>query len=99
MTPFLYAAPFLVIMNLDTWNSLPADIQAAFEKDGEEFVSNHASKEADSAISSIQKIVDSGKKIHLLSAEEQAKWQEAVKPPSPKPLQTGRTKALRRFLQ
>jgi len=80
MTPFLYSSPFLVIMNLDTWNSLPPDIQAVFDKIGEEFVGYHGSSESNNAIIAVQNIIDLGKEIIVLSDEEEAKWTEAVKP-------------------
>jgi TRAP-type C4-dicarboxylate transport system substrate-binding protein len=80
MTPFLYTGSFITVMNLDTWNSLPADVQAAFEQVSKEFISYHASSEAKNALYSAQKILDSGKKIIVLSDEEEARWLEAVQP-------------------
>jgi TRAP-type C4-dicarboxylate transport system substrate-binding protein len=36
--PMLCGMPQCCVMNLDTWNSLPADVQKVFEEVGEEFV-------------------------------------------------------------
>ena len=80
MTSFMYTSPFINIMNLEKWNSLPADIQAAFEKVSEDFIGFHATAEAKNAITSIQAIIDSGKEIIVLSDEEEARWMERMKP-------------------
>jgi TRAP-type C4-dicarboxylate transport system substrate-binding protein len=80
MTPFLYTGSFLTVMNLDTWNSLPANVQSAFEQVSKDFISYHASSEAKNALTSAKKIVDSGKKIIVLPDEEEAKWLKAIQP-------------------
>jgi len=41
-TPFLYNTLFFITMNLDKWNSLPADVQEAFLAVNEEFFENTA---------------------------------------------------------
>lgn len=80
MTEFLYCAPMLTVMNLDTWNSLPPDIQAAIEKRSEEQTAIDAKAEAEQALDNIKRIMDLGKEIILLTEEEEARWKEAVKP-------------------
>lgn len=78
MTPFLYASPFVEVMNLDTWNSLPADIQEVFTSVTEEFISYHAAEEAQNALTSVQAIIDSGGEIIVLSEEEEALWHDTA---------------------
>jgi len=80
MTPFLYTGIFLVVMDIDTWNSLPSDVQAVFEEISEDYIDYHAHCEAENAIKSIRALVDMQKEIIILSDEEEARWKEAVKP-------------------
>ncbi len=80
MTPFLYTASFFTVVNLDTWNSLPSDIQAAMEKVSEDFIAIHGKGEADNALASIGTIRDLGKQIIVLPDAEEQKWRDAVKP-------------------
>lgn len=78
MTPFLYVAPFVQVMNLDKWNSLPPDIQEIFTRVTEEYIDYHSEEEAKNALTSVQAILDAGHEIIPLSEEEEKAWQAAV---------------------
>jgi TRAP-type C4-dicarboxylate transport system substrate-binding protein len=69
-----------VIMNLDKWNSLPPDVQRAFEKVSEDWIPKHA-KGWDAADEDGRAFtLEQGNEIIPLSEEESARWAEAVRP-------------------
>lgn len=80
--PFLSSSTFMVFMNLDTWNSLPPDIQKALEDESEKqrqqvwstfwFNNNDLP---------VLKWAQDTKKLDLitLSPEETAKWMKVIK--------------------
>ncbi len=78
MTPFLYASPFVMVMNQDTWNGLPEDLQKIFEEVSQDFIDYHATEEANNAVTSVQAILDAEKSIVVLSDEEETRWYEAA---------------------
>jgi len=80
-TPFLYNTAFFMIMNLDKWNSLPKDLQDAFDK-----VADDANKAGGQLWTDIQKdgmdfaVETTGQQMIYLSDEEMAKWIAILKP-------------------
>ncbi|RJX25222.1 MAG: TRAP transporter substrate-binding protein [Dethiobacter sp.] len=71
---------WVVVMNIDTWNSLPEDIQELILEAGEkaEEESRQALKNYDEEAWDI--IADNGKEIYFLSSEEIPIWSEQVEP-------------------
>ena len=81
-TPFMYNTLFFITINLDKWNSLPADVQEAFLAVNEEFFENTAmglwdwqNQEAlDYAVGEM------GMEVIELSQEETDRWIRQVEP-------------------
>ena len=75
-----YTTCMFVVMNLDTWNGLPKDIQEIIEEVNEEWIGKHgqAWNEADEKGRAF--VVGLGRPINVLPAAEQAKAAAAVKP-------------------
>jgi TRAP-type C4-dicarboxylate transport system substrate-binding protein len=75
-----YTTTFFVVMNLDKWKSLPADIQKVFEAVSKKYVGVHG-KVWDSTDEEGRKYTLSlGNEIIPLSDEESARWRNAVEP-------------------
>jgi TRAP-type C4-dicarboxylate transport system substrate-binding protein len=79
--PFCYSEQFFVIMNWAKWNSLPKDLQKAFDD-----VAEKAVKEAGQIWQSNEQTAmdwarENGKQEYIyLSDEEAARWKELLKP-------------------
>jgi len=82
LTPFLYNTLFFVTMNLDKWNSLPADVQEAIEAVNERCFEEVAmglwDKQNESALK--WAIEETGQEVITLPEEEAARWISLVKP-------------------
>lgn len=81
MTPFIYNTLFFCVMNLEKWNSLPADVQKAFDKVSDKW----AEKAGKIWDSHMQEGLDYGVKDHgmeviELSATEMARWKALLAP-------------------
>ena len=75
-----YTTTFFIVMNLDKWNALPADVQKVFEEVSEKYVDIHG-KVWDSTDEEGRKYTESlGNKIISLSDEENARWRKAAEP-------------------
>lgn len=75
-----YTTTFFVVMNLDKWNALPADMQKVFETVSEKYVGVHGNV-WDSTDKEGRKYTESlGNKIIPLSDEESARWHKAAEP-------------------
>lgn len=79
-TPFLYNIVFMKVMNWDTWNSLPPDIQEIFEEVSEEFVEKYGKLRADYTNQGQEIGVQEGIEIIELSSSEEALWRERIEP-------------------
>ncbi|MFN2268818.1 MAG: TRAP transporter substrate-binding protein [Desulfonatronovibrio sp.] len=80
-TPFLYNVVFMKIMNKDTWNSLPADIQEIFEEMNEEFVIQYAQMMDEFSEDILdQAVEEQGIEVIELSDEERLRWISRVEP-------------------
>lgn len=69
-----------VVMNLDTWNSLPEDIQAVFNELGIEYMNRYARNMIEQTVSA-QKEMEAGidgqsMTFHELNPEEREKWRQ-----------------------
>ena len=79
--PFGYSEQFYVIMNQKKWNSLPKDLQAAFDAVAEEAV-----REAGAIWQYMNKVgedfavKETGQELIYLSDEETARWIKLLKP-------------------
>lgn len=76
----LYVSPFYLVMNLDTWNSLPADIQKIIDDFAEEHMEIAAKLWDEKHEEGLQYAKDQGLETITLSPAELARWKEAVKP-------------------
>ncbi len=80
-TPFLYNVVFIKVMNLDTWNSLPSDIQSIIEEVSEKSVARYGQLLTDHTRAGLESAVeDHGLEVITLSSEEQDKWLERLNP-------------------
>lgn len=80
-TPFLYNIVFMKVMNLDTWDSLPPDIQDIIEEVSEEYVVKYGKLRADYTRDGQEfGINEHGLEIIELSPEEEARWRELIGP-------------------
>ena len=73
-----YTSGFYVAMNLKKWNSLPKDVQKAFEEVSAEWIAKHAKGWDDSDEEGRKFTLSLGNKIIPLSEEESARWRKAV---------------------
>jgi len=81
VTPPIYQTLFFYVMNLDKWNSLPSDIQDAFDEVNDGFWIEAASMYDDEQVGSIDYAVDEkGCQLITLSDEEKAAWLDKVTP-------------------
>jgi TRAP-type C4-dicarboxylate transport system substrate-binding protein len=75
-----YSSAFFVAMNKDKWNALPPDIQKIIEKVNEEWIEKQgkAWDEIDKAGKDFT--IQRGNQIITLSADENRRWERALKP-------------------
>ncbi len=81
-TPFLYNTLFFITMNLDQWNSLPADMQQAIEEVSETYFENVAlglwDQQNQAALA--WAVDETGMETFTLPEEEVARWIKLVEP-------------------
>lgn len=78
-TPFLYNIPFVKVMNQDTWNALPEDVQDIFEELNEEFVKKYGELFADASREGLHFARDEhGIEVIELSEEEEDRWMQRL---------------------
>ncbi len=77
-TPYLYNFIFIKTMNIDTWNSLPADIQQVFEEVSQEYVTEYGKLRTDHTVAGLEFGIEEGLEVIDLSPEEDAKFRESV---------------------
>ena len=82
ITPFLYNTLFYVTMNLDAWNSIPADLQDAITNATEAFIEETAIGLWDSMneVAMDWAVNEKGIEVITLSDEETASWISLVEP-------------------
>jgi len=71
---------FWLIMNKNSWNKLPPDIQKIFNDTSEEYKEIYAKAWNDLDFEGLDAAREAGNEIIELSPEEAARWVEAVKP-------------------
>ena len=69
-----------VVMNKDTWNSLPPEIQNIIDKLNEEYIPKMGALWDELDKSALEFITKKGNKVISLPAEEQERWVKAVRP-------------------
>ncbi len=80
-TPFLYNVVFMKIMNKNTWNSLPEDIQEVFEELNDEFAYIYGRLRAEHTRAGLEYGVEEhGIDVYELTADEEEKWLERIEP-------------------
>ena len=80
-TPFLYNIAFIKIMNKDTWNSLPPDIQAVFDGMNDEFVLKYSSMMDEFSENILEQAVqEHGIEVINLEEEERQRWLNRIDP-------------------
>jgi TRAP-type transport system periplasmic protein len=75
-----YTATFVVVMNKDTWESLPPDIQKVIDQLSVEYADKYAAMWDDIDKHGKEYVLKKGEKIISLSKEEEAKWVEKAEP-------------------
>ncbi|MFP4111083.1 MAG: TRAP transporter substrate-binding protein [Desulfonatronovibrio sp.] len=80
-TPFLYNVAFIKIMNRDTWNSLPEEVQVVFEQMNDEFVLQYSSMMDDFSEDILdQAVQEDNIEVINLSDEEKQRWLDQIEP-------------------
>lgn len=79
-TPFVgYNVVFTKIMNIDTWNSLPASIQEIFEETNEKYIYEYGKLRTDHTILGQEYAVEEfGHEVIELDEAERVRWMEAI---------------------
>lgn len=80
ITPFMSVSAFIVMMNIDTWNSLPADIQDIIEEVSAEHNVFYVQGEEDEGRAAIDSFIEQDKNICLIEPEEEAEWMARMQP-------------------
>jgi TRAP-type transport system periplasmic protein len=75
-----YTTTFFVVMNLDKWNALPADIKKIFEKVSEKYTDIHGEVWDSTDQEGRKYTLSLGNKIISLLDTESDRWQKAVEP-------------------
>ncbi len=75
-----YSSAFFIAMNKDKWNALPPDIQRIIEKVNEEWIDKHGKAWDEIGKAGKDFTIKLGNKIITLSADENSKWEKALKP-------------------
>ena len=75
-----YTAAFVVVMNKDTWNSIPPDAQKIIDQMSLEYIDKYATMWDEITKSGKDYMVKKGAKIISLPKEEEAKWVEKAEP-------------------
>lgn len=75
-----YSAAFVVIMNKDSFNSLPPDAQKVLDQMSLEYEAKHAAMTVEVDRAGKEYMVKKGAKFFTLAKEEETKWAEKVQP-------------------
>ncbi len=80
-TPFLYNVVFMKVMNKDTWNALPPDIQEVFEELNQEFVEEYGKIRTEYTRKGLEYgIQEHGIETLELDPGQEEEWRETVEP-------------------
>jgi TRAP-type C4-dicarboxylate transport system substrate-binding protein len=94
VTEASYTTCMFVVMNLDTWNSLPAGIQRTIEQISDEWIDVHGRAWNESDKEGREYTLSLGNKIIELSDREEQAWKEAVEPVVEEYIQDSRSKGV-----
>ncbi|MGI5868374.1 MAG: TRAP transporter substrate-binding protein [Kiritimatiellia bacterium] len=75
-----YTTAFFVVMNLDAWNALPADVQAVFEAVSADWIPKHGQAWNDADAEGLAFIAELGRPVLPLAPAEQEAWVARVAP-------------------
>ncbi|MBA4421716.1 MAG: C4-dicarboxylate ABC transporter substrate-binding protein [Syntrophus sp. (in: bacteria)] len=75
-----YTTAMFVVMNLKKWNALPADVQKVMEEVSSQWIDIHGKAWDQLDQEGREYSLSLGNKIVSLSADENARWQNAVRP-------------------
>ncbi|UCD33771.1 MAG: TRAP transporter substrate-binding protein, partial [Desulfobacterales bacterium] len=75
-----YTTTFFIVMNLDKWNALPADVKKVFEEVSEKYVDVHGEVWDATDKEGRKYTLSLGNKIVPISDKENARWRKAVEP-------------------
>jgi TRAP-type C4-dicarboxylate transport system substrate-binding protein len=75
-----YTTTFFVVMNLDKWDALPADIKKVFNEVSDKYTDIHGNVWDSTDQEGKKYTLSLGNKIISLSNEESARWRKAVEP-------------------
>ncbi len=80
-TPFLYNIAFMQVMNKDTWDALPADLQEILEEVSDEFALKYGKLRTEHTLAGLEfGVKEHGVEPIELDPQEAAKWREKVQP-------------------
>jgi TRAP-type C4-dicarboxylate transport system substrate-binding protein len=74
-----YATAFFIAMNLDTWNSLPKDVQKVFDEVSQEWVARTGERWNEMEVEGYQFAKGLGHEFIYVPEAEAARWVDAVK--------------------
>jgi TRAP-type C4-dicarboxylate transport system substrate-binding protein len=81
VNPHLSGLPYCIIMNKNTWNKIPKDLQKIITDLNKEMMPKmHCQAVSDEMVQGIKIVKDRGHEITELSAEERARWVATGKP-------------------
>jgi TRAP-type C4-dicarboxylate transport system substrate-binding protein len=75
-----YTTTFFVVMNLDKWNAIPADIKKIFDEVSDKYTDVHGNVWDSTDQEGRKYTLSLGNEIISLSDEESARWRKAVEP-------------------
>lgn len=75
-----YTTTFFIVMNLDKWNALPADIKKIFDEVSDKYTDVHGNVWDSTDQEGRKYTLSLGNKIITLSDQESARWRKAVEP-------------------
>ena len=89
-----YTTAMFVVMNKKKWNALPNDVQKAFDDVSREWIAVAGKAWDDADAEGYKFSAELGNKMIKLSAEEEAKWEAAVKPVTENYIKNAESKGL-----
>jgi TRAP-type C4-dicarboxylate transport system substrate-binding protein len=75
-----YTTTFFIVMNLDKWNALPADVKKVFDEVSDKYTDVHGNVWDSTDQEGRKYTLSLGNEIISLSDKENAKWQKAAEP-------------------
>ena len=76
----VYAVSTAIVMNLDTWNGLPSDVQDTILETSDELIGKYTEMLMAYEDEMMQEMATAGTTLYSLSPDEMKKWKEAITP-------------------